>query len=88
MLTTVQSEAELAQATGTDLSDLALPDLIPRAALPAEWRTPPFPATRTAPSRPAPIPSDPARHSDLHEGPGQRRLGLLLCRALGGVLCF
>ncbi|MFD4976898.1 Mu transposase C-terminal domain-containing protein, partial [Streptomyces sp. NPDC058424] len=68
-LTAVQAEAELAQASDTDLSDLALPDLIPPAAPPAEWRTPPSLATRTAPSRPAPIPSDPAPiPSDLAPG--------------------
>lgn len=33
-LSTAEAEAELAQATGTDLSDLALPDLIPPAAHP------------------------------------------------------
>ncbi|MGW2767952.1 hypothetical protein [Streptomyces sp. NPDC001275] len=56
----MQAEAELAQASDTDLSDLTLPDLIPPAAPPAGWRTPPSLATRTVPSRPAPIPSDPA----------------------------
>ncbi|MDH6455518.1 putative transposase [Streptomyces sp. SAI-119] len=52
-LTTAQAEAELAHAAGTSLSDLALPDLIPPAAPPADWRTPPSLATRTAPGRPA-----------------------------------
>ncbi|MFF7930927.1 Mu transposase C-terminal domain-containing protein [Streptomyces sp. NPDC007940] len=52
-LTTAQAEAELAHAAGTSLSDLALPDLIPPAAPPADWRTPPSLATRTAPVRPA-----------------------------------
>ncbi|MET7312277.1 hypothetical protein ABZS68_35875 [Streptomyces sp. NPDC005571] len=33
-LSTAEAEAELAQATGTDLSDLALPDLIPPVAPP------------------------------------------------------
>ncbi|MBW8093507.1 Mu transposase C-terminal domain-containing protein [Streptomyces hygroscopicus] len=56
-LTTAQAEAELAQTAGTDLSNLALPDLIPPAAPPADWRTPPSLATRTAPGRPAPLPS-------------------------------
>ncbi|GGN47021.1 Mu transposase C-terminal domain-containing protein [Streptomyces fuscichromogenes] len=59
-LPTVQAEAELAQAAGTDLSDLAMPDLIPPAAPPADWRTPPSLVTRTAPGRPAPVPSAPA----------------------------
>lgn len=39
-LTTAQAGAELAQATDSDLSDLALPDLIPPAAPPDGWRTP------------------------------------------------
>nr|WP_240003266.1 Mu transposase C-terminal domain-containing protein [Streptomyces cinnamoneus] len=59
-LTTAQAEAELAQAAGTDLSALAMPDLIPPAAPPADWRTPPSLVTRTAPGRPAPVPSEPA----------------------------
>ncbi|WP_435836566.1 transposase [Streptomyces asoensis] len=56
-LTTAQAEAELAQATDTDLSDLALPDLIPPAAPPAGWRTPASLAVLTTPGPPAPIPS-------------------------------
>ncbi|MGW4825608.1 transposase [Streptomyces sp. NPDC004227] len=56
-LTTVQAEVELAQATDTGLSDLALPDLIPPGAPPADWRTPPSLATRTAPGPPVPYPS-------------------------------
>ncbi|WP_327321138.1 hypothetical protein OG735_00415 [Streptomyces sp. NBC_01210] len=56
-LTTAQAEAELAQATGTDLSDLALRDLIPPAAPPAEWRTPASLAALTTPGLPAPVPS-------------------------------
>ncbi|MEU6966052.1 hypothetical protein [Streptomyces chrestomyceticus] len=59
-LTTAQAEAELAHAAGTDLSDLAMPDLIPPAAHPADWRTPPSLVTRTAPGRPAPVPPEPA----------------------------
>ncbi|MDH6513731.1 hypothetical protein M2163_009297 [Streptomyces sp. SAI-135] len=59
-LTTTQAAAELAHAAGTSLSDLALPDLIPPAAPPADWRTPPSLATRTAPGRPTPLPSEPA----------------------------
>ncbi|CAM5565531.1 hypothetical protein SVIOM74S_08736 [Streptomyces violarus] len=43
----------------TDLSDLALPDLIPPAAPPADWRTPPSPATRTTPDRPVPLQPEP-----------------------------
>ncbi|MFI6690027.1 Mu transposase C-terminal domain-containing protein [Streptomyces sp. NPDC050485] len=56
-LTTAQAEAELAQATDTDLSDLALPDLIPPAAPPAGWRTPASLAALTTPGRPIPAPS-------------------------------
>ncbi|MFD7056866.1 Mu transposase C-terminal domain-containing protein [Streptomyces mirabilis] len=55
-LTTVQADAELAQATGTDLSQLSLPDLIPPAAPPAGWRTPASLAALTTPGRPAPDP--------------------------------
>ncbi|WP_241788074.1 Mu transposase C-terminal domain-containing protein [Streptomyces sp. PRh5] len=58
-LTTAQAEAELAQAAGTDLAELALPDLIPPAAPPADWRTPPSLATRTMPGRPSPVLSEP-----------------------------
>ncbi|MEV7197978.1 transposase [Streptomyces sp. NPDC093510] len=53
-LTTAQAEAELAQATDTDLS---LPDLIPPAAPPAGWRTPASLAALTTPDRPTPLPS-------------------------------
>ncbi|MER5853492.1 hypothetical protein ABT126_42955 [Streptomyces sp. NPDC002012] len=56
-LTTAQAEAELAQATDTDLSQLSLPDLIPPAAPPAGWRTPASLAALTTPDRPAPAPS-------------------------------
>lgn len=54
-LTAVQAEAELAQASDTDLSDLAMPDLIPPAAPPAGWRTPASLAALTTPGRPAPV---------------------------------
>lgn len=66
-LTTAQVEAEPAQATGTDLSDLALPDLIPPAAPPADWRTPPSPAARTTSDRPVPPQSEP-----VPDGPSGR----------------
>ncbi|WP_416071583.1 transposase [Streptomyces sp. ME02-8801-2C] len=56
-LTTAQAEAELAQATDTDLSQLSLPDLIPPAAPPAGWRTPASLAALTMPERPVPLPS-------------------------------
>ncbi|MGW6506622.1 Mu transposase C-terminal domain-containing protein [Streptomyces niveus] len=55
-LTTAQAGAELARATGTDLSDLSLPDLIPPAAPPAGWRTPASLAALTTPGLPAPLP--------------------------------
>ncbi|NEC91748.1 transposase [Streptomyces sp. SID12501] len=57
-LTTAQAEAELSQATDTDLSQLSLPDLIPPAAPPAGWRTPASLAALTTPDRPNPLPSD------------------------------
>ncbi|MFG3207297.1 Mu transposase C-terminal domain-containing protein [Streptomyces sp. NPDC048192] len=75
-LTTVQAQAELAQAADTDLSDLALPDLIPPAAPPADWRTPPSLATRTTPDRPVllqpePVPDGPpGRATDPAEDQG------------------
>ncbi|MET7694971.1 Mu transposase C-terminal domain-containing protein [Streptomyces sp. NPDC005483] len=53
-LTSVQAEHELAAAEHTDASKLALPDLIPHAAPPADWRTPPSLTARTTPGRPAP----------------------------------
>ncbi|MDI5907002.1 Mu transposase C-terminal domain-containing protein, partial [Streptomyces sp. 12257] len=55
-LTSVQAEHELAAAEHTDASKLALPDLIPPAAPPADWRTPPSLTARTTPGRPAPPP--------------------------------
>ncbi|WP_374203097.1 Mu transposase C-terminal domain-containing protein [Streptomyces sp. ST2-7A] len=56
-LTTAQAGAELARAAGTDLSDLALPDLIPPAAPPAGWRTPASLAAPATPDLPAAVPS-------------------------------
>ncbi|WP_221507156.1 Mu transposase C-terminal domain-containing protein [Streptomyces sp. RK75] len=56
-LTTAQAEAELAQASDTDLSQLSLPDLIPPAMPPAGWRTPASLAVLTTSGRPTPIPS-------------------------------
>ncbi|MFE6692037.1 Mu transposase C-terminal domain-containing protein [Streptomyces sp. NPDC057743] len=67
-LTTAQAGTELVQATDTDLSDLALPDLIPPAAPPADWRTPPSLATRTVSGRPVPAPCGP--HST--DGPNRQ----------------
>ncbi|MER6655071.1 Mu transposase C-terminal domain-containing protein [Streptomyces sp. NPDC000971] len=73
-LTTAQAGAELAQATDTDLSDLALPDLIPPAAPPAGWRTPASLAALTTPSLPAPFPSgsDEASAPDRRDGRAAR----------------
>ncbi|WP_437026070.1 Mu transposase C-terminal domain-containing protein [Streptomyces bungoensis] len=59
-LTSAQAEHELATVEHTDASTLALPDLIPPAAPPADWRTPPSLAARTTPGRPAPAPPEPA----------------------------
>ncbi|MGP4004844.1 Mu transposase C-terminal domain-containing protein, partial [Streptomyces sp. 8N706] len=59
-LTAAQAGHELAAIEHTDASKLALPDLIPPAAPPAEWRTPPSLATSATPSRRASIPSEPA----------------------------
>ncbi|MFI8871577.1 Mu transposase C-terminal domain-containing protein [Streptomyces sp. NPDC053707] len=69
-LTTVQAGAELARATGCDLSDLALPDLIAPAAPPAGWRTPASLAALTTPGRPLPVPSgsDEVTASDRRDG--------------------
>jgi putative transposase len=58
-LTSAQAEHELAAAEHTDPSKLALPDLIPHAAPPADWRTPPSHAARATPGRPAPPPREP-----------------------------
>ena len=54
-LTADQAATELAQSTETDLTSIALPDLIPPTAPPAHWRTPVNLSART---RPAPTPSD------------------------------
>ncbi|MEU6709746.1 hypothetical protein ABZ940_39665, partial [Streptomyces wuyuanensis] len=61
-LTGAQADAELAQSAGTSLSQLALPDAIPLAAPPADWRTPASLAALTMPAHPVPLPSgrDPA----------------------------
>ncbi|MFD9543481.1 Mu transposase C-terminal domain-containing protein [Streptomyces sp. NPDC060022] len=69
-LTTAQAGAELSQATDTDLSDLALPDLIP----PAGWRTPASLAALTVPAQPVPLVSgsDGASASDRRDGRAAR----------------
>ncbi|EPD54441.1 hypothetical protein HMPREF1211_08563 [Streptomyces sp. HGB0020] len=53
-LTTAQAEAELAETAGTGLSQLAMPDVIPPTAPPADWRTP---ASLAALTTPTPRPS-------------------------------
>ncbi|MEU5347379.1 transposase family protein [Streptomyces sp. NPDC020766] len=55
-LTTAQAEAELAQTADSDLAQLAMPDLIPHAAPPADWRTPASLAALTTPGPPVPHP--------------------------------
>ncbi|MFF7724900.1 Mu transposase C-terminal domain-containing protein [Streptomyces luteogriseus] len=59
-LTSVQAEHELAAAEHADAAKLALPDLIPPAAPPADWRTPPSLTARTTLGRPAPAPPEAA----------------------------
>ncbi len=49
-LTSQEACRELAEEKTADLSRLALPDLIPPAAPPADWRTPPSLAARTRPA--------------------------------------
>ncbi|MFF1837967.1 Mu transposase C-terminal domain-containing protein [Streptomyces sp. NPDC058231] len=67
-LTTAQAGAELARAADTDLSDLALPDLIPLAAPPAGWRTPASLTALTTSGQPVPLPSG----SDEETAPDRR----------------
>lgn len=67
-LTTAQAGAELAQATDTDLPDLALPDLIPPAAPSAGWRTPASLTALTTSGQPVPLPSG----SDEETAPDRR----------------
>jgi putative transposase len=70
-LTTAQAEAELAQTADSDLAQLAMPDLIPHAAPPADWRTPASLAALTTPGPPVrhPYGRDGASAPD---GPGGR----------------
>ncbi|MEU8779468.1 Mu transposase C-terminal domain-containing protein [Streptomyces sp. NPDC048606] len=56
-VSTMEAAAELAVADRADLSRLALPDLIPPAAPPSDWRTPASLAARTRP-KPSPAPDD------------------------------
>ncbi|MFB8273441.1 Mu transposase C-terminal domain-containing protein [Streptomyces sp. NPDC055955] len=72
-VTAAQAERELAAADYTDVARLALPDLIPHAAPPAHWRTPPALAAGTAPPPPAPAPADPS--ADVAPEPDSRPAG-------------
>nr|WSW48732.1 transposase family protein [Streptomyces sp. NBC_01001] len=56
-LTAQEAGLELAEEKTADLARLALPDLIPPAAPPAEWRTPPSLAARTRHSLPSDTPA-------------------------------
>lgn len=58
-LDAAEASRELARSADSDLSKLALPDLIPPAPPPAEWRTPPSLVARTMSAPPAQILSDP-----------------------------
>ncbi|WP_443070715.1 Mu transposase C-terminal domain-containing protein [Streptomyces sp. NBC_01601] len=51
-LTGAQAEAELARTADSDLAQLAMPDLIPHAAPPTDWRTPASLAALTTPGPP------------------------------------
>lgn len=54
-LTAQEAGRELAEEKTVDLSGLALPDLIPPSAPPADWRTPPSLAARTRQGLGAPV---------------------------------
>jgi putative transposase len=71
-LTGTQADAELALSAGTGLSQLALPDVIPPAAPPADWRTPASLLALTTPSRPAPLPAGPDCVPTVPHGPHGR----------------
>nr|WP_234336222.1 Mu transposase C-terminal domain-containing protein [Streptomyces sp. NRRL S-1022] len=70
-LTGAQADAELTQRADLDLAQLAMPDLIPHAAPPADWRTPASLAALTTPGPPvrSPYGRDGACAPD---GPGGR----------------
>jgi putative transposase len=70
-LTTVQAEAELARTADSDLARLAMPDLIPHAAPPADWRTPASLAALTSPGPPVRYPSG-RDGASAPDGPGGR----------------
>jgi putative transposase len=71
-LTGAQAEAELARPAVSDLAQLALPDVIPHATPPADWRTPPSLAALTAPARPAPLPPGRDCAPAVPDGPAGR----------------
>jgi putative transposase len=71
-LTGAQADAELARSAGTSLSQLALPDVIPPAAPPADWRTPASLAALTTQGRPAPAPSGRESAPAVPDGPAGR----------------
>ncbi|MFE0686418.1 Mu transposase C-terminal domain-containing protein [Streptomyces sp. NPDC058961] len=56
-LTGAQADVELAQSADAGLSQLALPDVVPPAAPPADWRTPASLAALTTPAPSTPCPS-------------------------------
>jgi putative transposase len=57
-LSAAEADRELGEATESDLSKLALPDLIPPAPPPTHWRTPPALAAGTALPPPDSAPAD------------------------------
>jgi putative transposase len=71
-LTGAQADTELARSAGTSLSQLALPDVIPPAAPPADWRTPLSLAVLTTSGRPAPAPSGRESAPAVPDGPAGR----------------
>ncbi|MBX7466524.1 Mu transposase C-terminal domain-containing protein [Streptomyces sp. MAG02] len=71
-LSGAQADAELARSVGTSLSQLALPDVIPPAAPPADWRTPASLAALTTAARPAPLPSSRDSAPAVPDGPAER----------------
>ncbi|MEU2835060.1 Mu transposase C-terminal domain-containing protein [Streptomyces lavendulae] len=68
-VTEVEAGLELAEAERGDLAELALPDLIPPAAPPSHWRTPPSLAARTRPL-PRPLPPPRSTHDEESTGEG------------------
>ncbi|MFI2790877.1 Mu transposase C-terminal domain-containing protein [Kitasatospora sp. NPDC018614] len=72
-ITAAQADHELAAADYTDAARLALPDLIPPAPPPADWRTPPALAAGAAPPPPASTPAHPS--AAVVPKPGSRPAG-------------